>query len=510
MGALLRKALSFPAMLGALLLAGGFVFARLNLTDPDSWWHTRVGEHILSTGTWPTSDFYSFTVPGSDWMAYEWLGEVVMALAMRLSGLQGMAALLIGLSGVLLLLLYYYAYLRSGNVKASLAACLLLLPLAAPIFTLRPQLLGYIFLLSTLICLERFRQGSRKALWFLPGVFLLWVNTHGTFALGLAVLGLYGVSGLMSFARGRLVAERWTPEQRRDLAVVFLLCVLVLPLTPYGTRLAAYPLQMAFFQPVNIANIQEWQPLPFDLLPGKLFLGALLLFVLGQVLFPLTYRVEEIGLLLVALYAACVHRRFLIFFVLAFAPLLATLLARWVPSYQPTKDRPALNVALLTLIAAIIIGFFPSTQELEEIVAQKFPQKAVEYLRQQPVAGPMLNEYGWGGYLIWSRGPEHRVFIDGRADIYEYSGVLPDYLHITRLHPDALFLLRKYRVEACLLQREAPLGTLLSALPDWDRVYVDELSALFVHKKRHQSPERTSQAASEVAHLSTVPSTIDH
>ena len=53
-------------------------------------------------------------------------------------------------------------------------------------------------------------------------------------------------------------------------------------------------------------------------------------------------------------------------------------------------------------------------------------------------------------------------------------------------------------------------STLLAALPDSEQGYVDELSALFVHKKRHQSPERTSQAASEVAHLSTVPSTIDH
>ncbi len=480
--AILRKVFSFPVFLGSLLLAGVFAGARLHLLDPDTWWHVSVGEHILAKGTWPTSDPYSFTVRGNDWMAYEWLGEVVMALAARLGGLRGMTALLIGLAGTLLLLLYYYAYLRSGNVKAAFLACALLLPLAWVFFTLRPQLLGYAFLLITLICLERFRQGKQKALWLLPGLFVLWVNTHGTFTFGLLVLGLHWASGLVGFRWGGLGAERWTAEQRRHLAVVFLLCVLALTLTPYGTRAAAYPLQMAFSQPLNIANIQEWQSLGFDQWPGKVFLGFLLLFFFAQVCLRPTYRLEEMGLLLFAVYSACVHLRFLLVFVLVFAPLLAALLARWMPGYDPTKDRYALNAALMVMIGAGLVGFFPSKQKLERMVAQRYPREAVEYLRQHPVPGPLLNEYGWGGYLIWSLSPEPQVFIDGRADIYEYAGVFSDYLHMTRLERDALFLLRKYGVKACLLSREAPLATLLAALPEWERVYGDELSILFVRK----------------------------
>ncbi len=503
------KALSFPIFLGVLLVAGVFVGRRLNLQqvsplqrggppelfyEGDTWWHITVGEHILAKGTWPTSDPYSFTVRGNDWIAYEWLGEVVMALAARLGGLAALMLLLLVLSGTLLLLIYYYAYLRSGNVKASFVACALLLPLAAMSFTLRPQLLAYLFLLITLICLERFRQGQRKALWILPGLFLLWVNTHGTFTLGLLVMGVYWASGLVGFRWGGLVAERWTAEQRRHLAVVFLLCVLTLTLTPYGTRLAAYPLQMALFQPDVVAKISEWQPLGFDQLYGKVFLGLLLLYLLAQVLLRLTYRLEEIALLLFAVYAACVHARFVLLFVPVFTPLLAALLARWIPGYEPAKDHYVLNAALMVLVGAGLVKFFPSNPGLEQVVAQMYPRGAVEYLRQHPVHGPLLNEYGWGGYLIWSRSPEHKVFIDGRADIYEYAGVLSDYLCITRVNPDTLFLLRNYGIEACLIQREAPLGTLLEALPDWERVYGDDLSTLFVYKRRvvHKSRPRAA------------------
>ncbi len=488
-GLILRKVFSFPALLGALLVAGGFASARSSLADPDTWWHLKVGEQILRTHAWPTADPYSFTVSGTPWIAYEWLGEVIMASAARLGGLRAPAALLVALVGTLLVLLYYYAALRSGKSKAALVACALILPAAGAFYTLRPQLLGYIFLLFTLICLEHFRRGRLWALWVLPPLFLVWVNTHGTFVFGLMVLGLAWACGQVGFSKGGLVAERWAPAQSRRLVVIILLCVLVLPLTPYGTRLAAYPLEMSLSQPINIANIQEWQPLGFNLFLGKMFLGLLLLFFLVYAVQQPRFRVDDVALLLFGVFAACVHLRFTLIFLLFFTPLLAVLLARWIPAYEPTKDRFGLNAVLLALIVGGLVFFFPSNDEVRKMVAKKYPQQAVEYLRAHPVAGPMLNEYGWGGYLIWTFGPERKVFIDGRADIYEHGGVLPDYLKIVRLEPDAFALLHKYRIEACLIERKAPLATVLAALPGWQAAYADETAVLYVHKWRQPVPE---------------------
>jgi len=455
----------------------------MNPPEPDTWWHTAVGERILQEGAWPDVDSYSFTVSGTEWMAYEWLGEVVMALAARAAGLQGQTALVITLAGLIFLLLYYWCYLRSGNVKAAFVACTLVLPLSGLFFVLRPQLMGYVLLLVLLICLERFRQGHSAAVWLLPPLFWVWVNTHGTFAFGLAIWALYWLSGILKFRLGGVEAVCWTPPQRRHLALAYLCSVLLLPLTPYGTRLAAYPLQMALSQPVNIASIREWQPLGPDLLMGKLFLGLLLLFFLAQVLFRMHYRVENLGLLLFAVYAASTHRRFLSFFLLIFAPLLATLLARWLPPYQAESDRPVLNFALLGVMVFGMVWFFPSSNALRQTVLRNYPERAVAYLRQNPVPGPMFNEYGWGGYLIWSRRPHAQVFIDGRADIYEYGGVLKDYMSISLLEPATQTLLRKYGINSCLIQRDAPLGTLLAGLPDWQRAYADDVSALYVRKE---------------------------
>ncbi len=493
-GAVLRRCFGFPVLLGAVLLAGVFAgtyadevaVGRL-FAEGDTWWHIATGQRILSTHTWPTSDPFSFTASGQNWMAYEWLGEVVMALARRWGGLAGMAALLLSLVSAIMLLLYYYCYLRSGSWKAAFVGCTALLPLAFGFFTLRPQLMGYVLLLVTLICLERYRRGRQRNLWILPLVFLVWVNTHGSFVLGLFTLGVYWASGLFRFEWGGLIAEPWPASQRRHLAWVFLASLVGLCITPYGSRLAAYPLQVALLQPISVANIYEWAPLPFDLLMGKLFLGLLILFLLALLVLRPTFRLEEVGLLLAAIYASCMHRRFALLFIVVFTPFLTVILGRWVPPYKPHKDRYVLNGVLILLLLVGLLRFFPSSDNLTRTMTQKFPVGAVKYLERHPPEGRMYNEYFWGGYLIWTR-PGSRVFIDGRADIYEYVGVFPDYLDISRMAPNTLFLLRKYDIGACLVQPNTPLSTLLRALPDWQITYEDKTSALFVHKQRHSDP----------------------
>ena len=481
----LRKALSFPVLLGALLVGAAYANTSWNdipggqiLAAGDTWWHIMMGRGILATGHWPTIERYSFTLAGDESVAYEWLGDLVIALAERLGSWQGLAGLLVLLSAAFLLLMYRLAYLRSRNAKAAAAACAVLLPVAAVFFSLRPQLLGFIFLMITLIRLERYRQGSRKSVWVLPLVFLAWVNTHGTFALGLLALGVFLVSGLAGFRRGCVEAERWKPQQRRELLVVLLLCVAVLPITPYGSRLAAYPLEMAFLRPSVLANISEWYPLTLQQgVWAHAFLSLLLIFVLAQALLgALVYRLDELALLAFAVYESCLHVRFLFFFAIIFAPLLARLLSRWAPAYHPEKDKYALNAALIGLLALGVVALFPSQGALERAADTHYPRQAVEFLRHHAELGPTFNENAWGGYLIWSG---QKVFIDGR-DVYEHGDVLSDYVRIINLDAETLSLLRKYGVKSCLLMRGSALPTFLGALPDWEQVYSDRISTVFV------------------------------
>jgi hypothetical protein len=462
------------------LVGAAFYCGRAFRVDPDLWWHIKIGQFIAATRHWPMTDPYSFTVHGQPWIAYEWGGEVLLGWASRIGGIRGLDLLLIALGAAVVLALYGLGTLRSGNSKAGFLAAAVLFPFANISFTLRPQMLGYLFLVLTLIALELFRQGKRSAVWCLPPLMLIWVNTHGSFVIGLGMILLYWMCGLVAFEKGGVQAKRWSPEERRTLSLVFLLCVAVLPITPYGTDLAVYPFNMAFSQPLNIASIAEWQPMPFNFAFGKIFLALVLVFFLVQIVFGFVWRLEELVLFFAGTALAIVHSRFLLLFVPFALPLLATVAARWAHPYSRAKDKYLLNALLMAVVVIAMVHYFPSRRNLDQKVSSLFPVQAVEYLRHHPVQGPMFNSYGFGGYLI---GAGYQTFIDGRADIFERGGVLNDYLELVRLKPGGLDVLRRYGIDSCLINRDDPLSTVLQALPGWKRVYVDKVSALFVRTK---------------------------
>ena len=489
---------SFPVFLGALLVAAVFLNLALRLdnvaalpsghwhaafVEGDTYWHMAAGQRILDTHHWPTTNYYSFTAPASEWIDFEWVGEVLMTVTSGLGGPRALLGLLAVLVAIIVLLVYCFAWLASGNPKSAFAATALILPLLGTCFSVRPQLLGYIFLLITLICLERYRRGRLRNLWIFPPMFVLWVNTHGTFTLGWVVMAIYGVAGLKDFRLGPLEGKAWLPGERRHLELVLLLCVAAVLVNPYGPRLLPYELGFAA-QPVNLTYTEEWQPLAFHELFGVWFLILFLACAVGVAVLRRPQRVELVALLLLAAGLACRHQRVVVFFAIVLAPILAGLLAELFPRYEPEKNSPVLNAALMALFAAGMVGFFPSSAKLQRLIDHNQPRRAVDYLRAHPVPGWMFNDDFWGGYLIWASRGQQKVFIDGRSEAYESSGVLADYIRIIQPAPDALPLLEKYGVRSCLIERRGSLSALLSAQPDWRQVYQDDLSVLFVRADR--------------------------
>jgi hypothetical protein len=473
---------SFAAMLGTCLVARVFYALRKFAVDPDVWWHIKYGQGILATHHWPTIEQFSFTAAGRPWLSYEWVGDVLLAAVYQVGGLRGLGVLLIVLGSLFALALYYCTTLRCGNPKAGFLATALIFNLAN-FCNLRPQMLGYLFLIFTLIILERFRQGKRGAIWLLPSLTLVWVNTHGSWIIGLGTVGVYMACGLANFHLGSVKSSKWSASDRGKLVAVFALSALATVITPYGTRLATYPFLVASKVPLSITNVQEWMPMAFTLAGNKLFLILVLGFLLVQALLRPKWRLEELGLFLLAAIMSFMHMRFLALFVAFSAPIFVVILVRWIPKYDRSKEVFALNAAIILGIAAAMVWYFPSRSDYARIVEKSFPVAAVDYLNTHPVPGPMYNDYYFGGYLILARGPEHKVFIDGRAEIYESAGVLSDQIALLNLDPGSLTVLQKYDIQSCLLSPYESLATVLAALPEWQKVYADDTSVVFVRRQ---------------------------
>ena len=117
-------------MLGTFLVGATFYAGRKFTVDPDMWWHITTGQTILATHHWPTVDPYSFTVHGQPWIAFEWLGDVLIGAVARIGGVRGLDALLIVLGSAVMLALYVFATIRARNSKAGFLAAAILFTLA--------------------------------------------------------------------------------------------------------------------------------------------------------------------------------------------------------------------------------------------------------------------------------------------------------------------------------------------------------------------------------------------
>ena len=187
---------------------------------------------------------------------------------------------------------------------------------------------------------------------------------------------------------------------------------------------------------------------------------------------------EEFQLLAIGTWMALTHGRMLFIFGILAAPVLSRMLSTFWVDYRAEQDRIWPNATIMGASLLAICLAFPHIQSLEKQMRIASPVKAVEFLKANHLAGPMLNDYTYGGYLIWAA-PEYPVFIDGRADIFEWTGVFGEYMNWSTLQSDPNLLLKKYKINYCLLTPQSEMAHVLPLLPDWKNVYSDSNSVIF-------------------------------
>jgi hypothetical protein len=250
-------------------------------------------------------------------------------------------------------------------------------------------------------------------------------------------------------------------------------------LNPGGLKQILYPLDTLLHQPLNLANVEEWQPTQMTSARGVALLIVLLCCFLPVLLSRAEIFWDEFLLLILAAWLGISHVRMLFAFGILAVPILCRQLSTQWESYDPEQDRIWPNALFFTAALTVAYFLFPSSANLQGQVEAQSPVKAVEFLKASRISGPMLNEYVFGGYLLWAA-PEYPVMIDGRADVYEWSGFLAEFGRWATLQSPPNALLDQYKVHFCLLARQSPMARILPLLPEWKSVYADSNSILFV------------------------------
>ena len=470
-----RSIITFPVVLTFVVLTVVFTLAHGIVADPDIWWHLHNAEYLVQQHSLPGYDMYSFTVPGHPWMNHEWLAELPYYFAWRVLGLRGIDALSVAVLSSIFLGVLYLSYRECGNYKAAVLASSYAIFLGRVSFGPRTILFGYAYLVVLLIVLQRFRQNGHAPLWLIPPLFCLWVNTHGSWSIGMIIFSIIVAGGLVRLKWGMVESEPWTASQRKNLLLAWGASVALLFVNPFGARLVFYPLDLAFRQKLNIEHVTEWVSVNFHDARGKFVIVLLIVLLVSALLRPRRWTLSELALVLFALYSGLTYIRFLFLLGIVVAPVLAKILD-FVPPYRPELDTPVVNTFAIIVMIAAVIHYWPRESRLQSSVDDQYPLGAITYLQGHPPSGPIVNYYLWGGYINW-KDPNLKVFVDGRADIFDYTGVLKDYLALLGVD-DPEPLLDKYKARYVLFPHHEPLTYVLEHDPKWKTVYSDRLSVL--------------------------------
>jgi hypothetical protein len=492
-----------PRAVAGLTLAVGLAFVFLSyrpLWHTDLWGHLAYGRILWETRAIPETEPLMPLAEGVPFVNTAWLSQLVGFGAYSAFGVPGIQFLYAASITLCLALLAWRFQRRTGNAWIALAGCAAFAWVNwQQLIVVRPQLAGLVCFVALLVLLTS-RRWHRANWVVIPVLFALWANLHGSFLIGLALLGCFCVGRACDVLRrtDKFSAILFDPSVRRYFLLTQFAAVAVL-LNPYG--LGLYAEVFAISGHPNLQNVIEWEPLTLRIKLGLGAAAAALALVLVYRLSPRRVSVTEV-LLLAGLGAGALWTSRLLVW---WAPVAAYCLvlhggAVWRRYRRKSRrgERDAEETgqvrrsSVWTVVSIglvwICFGYTPfgftllhgPQEEFQASLSEATPVRAVEYLRDNPPPGLVFNTFEWGDYLVWAGPPGIEVFVTSHAHLVP-EDVWRDYMRTVRVHAGWDEVLDRYGVSAVVVDKalRRPLVQGLRRSDAWYVAYEDGLSAVF-------------------------------
>lgn len=490
---------SIQHLWSVVILAGVFIFVNTHPIRPhDFWWHMAVGREILEDGQIPQVDIYSYTAYGSPYPSYQvyWLMEITLYLIYQVGG----AALVVFLQSLVITSTYFLVLLtclhRANDWRVAAFGTAFAAALGLNDWNVRPQAITLVIGALILYLVEKIRSGSKPG-WAIifPLLMVIWVNSHGTFPLGIFFLSLWVGEDVWNLIytkyKCRSVGD---PRHVYFSGSILLVSSLACLINPNGIGIIKY-LRSMFGNSIVQDLVVEWAPPRLDSLGGGLFFASLLLAIVIIVVSHRRLTFSQLFGFLVLAFLACYTSRGIIWFGLIMAPIITELThAIWVRLKGDKKPqlssygRTEINwvfLGVILVLAFITLPWFKEQLPMPEtkagLISSETPIQATEFLLENRPPGNLFHAMSFGSYLIWAAQPEYRVFVDGRIELYTQE-VWLDYLGISNAVGDWEGKLEAYGVQTLLISwnEQASLVTAVLASNDWELAFEDTTALLFI------------------------------
>lgn len=458
----------------------GFSFAGLAY-DFDYWARISVGKFFMQTGMVPKHDFFSYT-PTHMWYDHEWGSGVVFYIINKLFSHTGTVIL----SAILVFLIFFFMSktIKLRGVKTTHPYNFMYYFFAFITINyivdqlIRCQLFSFMFFSIFLYCLELARKGNNKGLYTLPFLMLIWNNLHGGCAAGLGLIVIYAI--------GELLNKR----SIRKYVVTFLFTFFVLPINPWGWDYLGFFISA---NTMNRAGIIEWYSLlspqfgQYDYIEFLIYVFILFstdLVITVKEIRSKTFVLDKTKYLALALilFESIKHIKLIplgvittgVFMYDNFYTVFNTITFNSVIKYAKIKDLMIYCIILIFAIVNINPSRFKPFLDWE-----KFPIKAVEFIKINHLEGNLLVNYGLGSFVGYKLYPHNKTFIDGRyEEVYDdyLLHVLFNYYELGRTWDKPL---KEYPTKLVLAEKKYGVYNALLNEPGWAQIYSDESYAIF-------------------------------
>lgn len=466
------RASGVAAIVTALFALAGWIVGTARLGDNSFLWHLRTGEHILDHGI-PRADVFSYTSTGTEWIAQSWLAELTYAAIDRSVGLFGIRVFTGLVAAATAVLAYRLALRLSGSWLRGAGIAAISLAGVFSLWSERPLVLGVLLLLVLLWVVEvpESLVGRHPFAVVVP-LLWLWANVHGSFALGLAYLGLHLAGRWLDGFRP------WEGRERRILGAT-LLGVVVSLANPYGLALLTFPLELLARGEI-LEHVYEWQSPDFRDRWGIALAAWVAVYVcaLARGRHRVTRRdlVVTVPMLLLALWAT---RN------IAIAPLIGMpVLARAfavAPTTGPTYRR-SFVVAVCGTIALVGVMVGVAAAGERDYAFETYPVRAMRSVAEQGLLGERLfTDDADAGFVINQYWPRQHVFMDDRFDMYPVP-LMRDYLAVAGASSRWEQILDRHDVEVVVWRSDEALAGALERSAGWERIHRDRAFGVWVRR----------------------------
>ncbi len=476
----------------------------------DLWWQMAHGKYYLTHHTFRMDmSIFSWTPTDPTWIYNTCLGSIVVFLFYHFMGGFGLWVMqwLIFLG----VFLAFYLFLRLINQRLDINSVTVIVAIGfacSPSCRFyKPELFSLLLFCWTVLIFFYFKITRKKLfLYFYPLIFVLWVNLHGAFLVGVIFLMLTFIGEILNkifFPRKALDAEELV-----YLGIAIVISSAATLVNPYGIDYlwSLYPSLISTINFQNYSGLHEefimayqnlWQFLThfsvkfFSAAFTAWIMTLMILFILLLIIYDLIKKKScDFALLIVSLalyWKGMVTSRASYFFLVSFFFIFFYIVI------HRLKQKNLLNKATFFSLLVFIFFFISiSYINLRYKVDDKWfgaglentvPVKEVAFLKKYRPDGLIFNDYVTGSYLLWALYPDYKVFIDPRGGLL-YNQTFGDYMQFTSkplTGEDINLFTQKYPFKIAIISHQPLILSFLKESNEWHLLYFEKHAAILIH-----------------------------